>query len=59
MNNTTKTSKQPVMPEAGTKPQVRLQSEVLFNGRQSLAIEHKGEVYVLRITKQGKLILTK
>ncbi len=37
----------------------RVTSEVLFNGAQQLVIEHAGEVYQLRITKQGKLILTK
>lgn len=57
MNNTTKTSKQLKMLE--TKPRMQVKSEVLLNGQQALIIEHAGEVYVLRITKQGKLILTK
>ncbi len=39
--------------------QTRLRSSDLFNGHQQLCIEHEGEVYVLRITKQRKLILTK
>ncbi len=39
--------------------QTRLKSGDLFNGQQQLYIEHEGEVYVLRITKQRKLILTK
>jgi len=34
-------------------------SEALFNGQNQIAIEHTGEVYLLRITKQNKLILTK
>jgi hemin uptake protein HemP len=59
MNDATKTSKQPMKPEASIYPQGRVRSEVLLSGLQSLAIEHKGEMYVLRITKQGKLILTK
>ncbi len=31
----------------------------LFQGRQEILIDHKGETYRLRITKNGKLILTK
>jgi hemin uptake protein HemP len=31
----------------------------LFNGRQEILIDHNGETYRLRITKNGKLILTK
>lgn len=31
----------------------------LFQGNQEILISHKGEHYRLRITKNGKLILTK
>ena len=31
----------------------------LFQGKKQLRIEHEGEVYTLRITSKGKLILTK
>jgi len=31
----------------------------LFQGSQEILISHKGEHYRLRITKNGKLILTK
>lgn len=34
-------------------------SAVLFRGRQEIRIDHNGEHYRLRITKNGKLILTK
>ncbi len=34
-------------------------SEVLFNGARELLIKHANESYRLRITNQGKLILTK
>lgn len=34
-------------------------SEQLFAGRRELFIEHAGEVYQLRHTSKGKLILTK
>jgi hemin uptake protein HemP len=31
----------------------------LFAGETRVAIEHEGAIYCLRITRQGKLILTK
>jgi hemin uptake protein HemP len=34
-------------------------SETLFDGRQEIGISHRGQRYVLRITRQGKLILNK
>ncbi len=34
-------------------------TEGLFQGNTAVEIEHKGEAYTLRITRQGKLILTK
>ena len=34
-------------------------SEVLFAGKRELLIQHASERYRLRITNQGKLILTK
>ena len=34
-------------------------SEVLFSGARELVIQHAGEDYRLRLTNQGKLILTK
>jgi hemin uptake protein HemP len=34
-------------------------SEVLFSGQRELTIQHMGQVYRLRQTQQGKLILTK
>ena len=37
----------------------RLSSESLFQGSRELCIAHGCEEYRLRITKQGKLILTK
>lgn len=36
-----------------------LHSNDLFNGKNQLRIEHEGEIYTLRITSKGKLILTK
>jgi hemin uptake protein HemP len=34
-------------------------SEELFGGAQEIWIEHGGEMYRLRITSRGKLLLTK
>ncbi|MBN8774911.1 MAG: hemin uptake protein HemP [Thiobacillus sp.] len=34
-------------------------ADFLFQGSQEILISHKGEHYRLRITKNGKLILTK
>jgi hemin uptake protein HemP len=44
----------PVVP--GTPPRVR--SDELLRGRSELVIEHQGREYRLRITQNGKLILT-
>lgn len=37
----------------------RLRSQDLFAGAKELVIEHAGDEYRLRLTAQGKLILTK
>lgn len=36
-----------------------IQASRLFQGNQEILIDHKGETYRLRITKNDKLILTK
>ena len=36
-----------------------LQTDTLFKGNQEILISHNGENYRLRITRNGKLILTK
>ncbi|MBW8372038.1 MAG: hemin uptake protein HemP [Thiobacillus sp.] len=36
-----------------------IRADHLFQGGQEILIDHKGETYRLRITKNGKLILTK
>lgn len=44
----------------GPKPaQRRISSRSLFSGAHELVIEHQGEHYRLRVTRNGKLILTK
>lgn len=47
-------------PERASTPQPRLRSEDLFRGgHNELLIEHRGECYRLRLTRQDKLILNK
>lgn len=36
-----------------------MSSEQLFAGRSAVAIRHNGAIYTLRVTRFGKLILTK
>jgi hemin uptake protein HemP len=43
--------------ESGMSRQVN--SAVLLGSRDALAIQHRGECYILRQTRAGKLILTK
>ncbi len=48
--------------EAGDPPPIgrrRLKSSFLFQGRREVVIVHEAEEYILRITRNGKLILTK
>jgi hemin uptake protein HemP len=44
-------------PPAGKKP--RIESAALFDGAREIVIVHQKEEYSLRITRNGKLILTK
>lgn len=40
-------------------PRPRLHSKELFGTAHEIVIEHAGDEYRLRLTRQGKLILTK
>ncbi len=40
-------------------PKTIYSSEKIFQGKKEMLIEHRGELYQLRITRNGKLILTK
>jgi hemin uptake protein HemP len=40
-------------------PQRRLTSEALMAGAREVIVEHRGAQYRLRVTSNGKLILTK
>ncbi len=37
----------------------KLSSATLFGSNNEVMIQHQGETYILRLTKQNKLILTK
>ncbi|HQS99563.1 MAG: hemin uptake protein HemP [Hydrogenophilales bacterium 16-64-46] len=49
----------PVEPGMRTFPSGAIPTDFLFQGAQEILISHHGEQYRLRITKNGKLILTK
>ncbi|MBI3431828.1 MAG: hemin uptake protein HemP [Hydrogenophilales bacterium] len=46
---------------AGQQPpsQVGIPASLLFQGSQEILINHHGEIYRLRLTRNNKLILTK
>lgn len=44
---------------AAQVPRPRLHSKELFGTAHEIVIEHAGDEYRLRLTRQGKLILTK
>ncbi len=44
---------------AARRPPARLVSADLFGNSNEVLIEHSGEIYRLRITRNGKLILQK
>ena len=39
--------------------QRRVDSETLLGGERTLVIQHQGDEYTLRLTRLGKLLLTK
>ena len=51
--------RQALLPEQRPSLPDTVPAELLFRGRQEVLIRHNGEHYRLRITKSGKLILTK
>ena len=48
----------PKLPGART-PRDPIDSATLLGGRDELTIDHFGQIYRLRVTRTGKLILTK
>jgi hemin uptake protein HemP len=51
--------RQPAPPGERLCPPTPILAEFLFHGRQEVLITHQGQTYRLRITRNGKLILTK
>jgi hemin uptake protein HemP len=49
----------PAERKAATSARRTVRASELFAGARVLAIEHRGEIYCLRQTSRGKLILTK
>jgi hemin uptake protein HemP len=59
---TTQTQVSRIRPEAAQSVAARtrpMESATLLGSRGELEISHQGEIYRLRRTRQGKLILTK
>lgn len=46
-------------PDASAAPPRRISSQRLLAGERELVIQHMGSEYHLRLTRNGKLILTK
>jgi len=49
----------PASAAANTQPRPRIASEELLRGNSALEIDHAGQRYLLRVTRENKLILTK
>lgn len=50
----------PVPPAAASTPaRLRIESEQILRGTSAVEIEHAGQRYLLRVTRENKLILTK
>ena len=49
----------PVRPDATGHATRTISSDHLFAGDHEIGIEHRGSLYRLKITRQGKLILNK
>ena len=50
---------EPLRPTSSTSPAVSVSSAALLRGATMLEIEHAGQIYILRVTRENKLILTK
>lgn len=49
----------PASAAAILQPRPRIASEELLRGNSALEIDHAGQRYLLRVTRENKLILTK
>ncbi|SEQ36968.1 Hemin uptake protein HemP [Devosia sp. YR412] len=50
---------EPALPSRQAGARKVIASDALFHGETEVVIEHHGEQYRLRVTRQDKLILTK
>jgi hemin uptake protein HemP len=57
-NTDNKPIRSPLAPAQGSPIPARVSSRTLLGGRGELLIEHEGREYRLRLTQNGKLILT-
>ena len=51
--------RRPEPPKIGQGQPARFQASQLLSGRREVILEHDGQEYRLRLTSNGKLILTK
>ena len=58
MHSTALPDRPPCAPPQDDHP-LRISSSELLCGRRTLEIEHAGQRYILRLTRENKLILTK
>lgn len=49
----------PPPPAANPEPRPRLDSQAILGGSSAVEIDHAGQRYLLRVTRENKLILTK
>lgn len=57
--NTTLSSPSTPSAETATDTTRSINSQNLLQGHQEVCIKHENQIYRLRVTRQGKLILTK
>lgn len=58
-SETTQPATQPAPPVPASHQIPTVESSQILGGRTQIAINHGGELYSLRVTRNGKLILTK
>lgn len=49
----------PLVPSPQSEPAPRFESSQLLRGGRTVEIDHAGQRYTLRLTRENKLILTK
>lgn len=49
----------PAAPAETDQERLRIVSDEILRGRNAVEIEHAGQRYLLRVTRENKLILTK